>query len=196
MKGTPTGRLRVWTAVAIAAALALTSLWVVEVMRQQTDDILPAAVRTEPDYYVNRFEFVQMNPDGTPRFSLSGDKLEHYPADDSSEIDNPVVNTLSAGEPPMTVIAKRARIEDDNTKVHLHGNVLLDRPATPRSEPLKVMTEYALVLPDEDIIRSDKPVTIRTGQSVLRGTGMTVNNATRQFELASRVRGTYVAPPN
>lgn len=195
MKGAPTGRLRVWTAVAVATALALSSLWVLEIMRKRTDEILPAAGRTEPDYYVDRFEFVQMGPEGAPRYTLSGKLLKHYPADDSAEVDQPIVNSLSADAPPMTVVANRARVEDDNSKVHLYGDVRLDRPATAQSAPLQMRTEYALVLPDRDIVRTDKPVTITLGESVLRGVGMIANNATREFELLSSVRGKYVAPP-
>jgi lipopolysaccharide export system protein LptC len=194
MKGTPTGRLRVWATVAIVAAVALTSLWVAEVMRQRTDDVLPDAARTEPDYYVDRFEFVQMGAAGMPQYTLSGAKMRHYPADDSSVVDKPVIRSVAADEPPMTVVADSARVSEDNTKVHMYDNVLLNRPATATEEQLRVITDYALVLPDEDIVKTDKPVTIIRGKSVLRGNGMIANNATRQLELTGNVRGTYIAP--
>ena len=52
-------------------------------------------------------------------------------------------------------------------------------------------TEYLLLLPDEDIARTDKPVEITMGQSIMTGTGMIANNATQEFQLLHNVRGTY-----
>jgi lipopolysaccharide export system protein LptC len=56
-------------------------------------------------------------------------------------------------------------------------------------------SDYLLVLTDEDIVRTDKPVEITLGKSVLRGTGMVANNATRQLQLGSAVHATF-APPD
>jgi lipopolysaccharide export system protein LptC len=49
------------------------------------------------------------------------------------------------------------------------------------------------VLPDDDVVQTDKPVEITMGQSKLNGTGMFANNATRELRLSSNVHGTYQA---
>lgn len=194
MNGAPTGRLRVWTLAALAAGLALASLWIVEVMRTRTEQSLPRPARTAPDYYVDGFRFVQMAENGQPSYTVSGEKLTHFPADDSAEIIRPVVRNLDAGKPAMSIVADRARSVEGNTKVHLHGNVRAERPATAQQERLLITSEYMLALPNEDIVKTDKPVTIRLGQSVIKGAGATANNATRQVEVTGNVRGTYIAP--
>lgn len=195
MSGAPSGRLRIWTLAALAAALALVSLWVAEVTRNRTDDALPQPAKTTPDYYVDGFRFVQMAANGQPSYTVSGKKMTHFPADDSAVIDKPVLRSLAAEKPAMSIVADRARSVEDNTKVHLYGNVQADRPATPKEQRLLITSEYMMVLPNEDIVKTDKPVTIRLGQSVVRGAGMVANNATRRVEVTGNVRSTYIAPP-
>lgn len=195
MSGAPTGRLRIWTLAALAAALALVSLWVAEVTRNRTEDAMPSRAKTTPDYYVDGFRVVQMAKNGQPSYTVSGKKMTHFPADDSAVIDKPVLHSLGAEKPVMSIVADRARSVEDNTKVHLYGNVRAERPATPKDERLLITSEYMMVLPEEDIVQTDKPVTIRLGQSVIRGAGMVANNATRQVEVTGNVRSTYIAPP-
>ncbi len=54
-------------------------------------------------------------------------------------------------------------------------------------------SDYLLVLPNEDVMRTDKPVRMTLGESQLNGTGMVANNATGQVQLASRVQASL--PP-
>lgn len=189
------GRWRLLALVFLVALAALASFWALEVTRRGAETTQTRTPTTTPDYYVDEFNFVRMSPAGQPRYTITGDKLVHFPVDDSSEVVHPVVKNFEGKLPPMTVVANRARIEDDNSKVHLNGNVNADRPAAPGVQHFHLESDYLQLLPDEDIIRTDRPVTIRLGDSVLHGTGMVANNATREFRLAGNVRGHYVMPP-
>jgi lipopolysaccharide export system protein LptC len=71
--------------------------------------------------------------------------------------------------------------------------VRIDRPQTPESTLFHLESDYLLVLPDEEIMRTDKPVRMILGDSLLNGTGMVANNATGEVQLASRVQATL--PP-
>jgi lipopolysaccharide export system protein LptC len=73
--------------------------------------------------------------------------------------------------------------------------VVLERAQVRGEETLTVTSEYMLVLPEKDIVTSDRRVDIRTGSAHLSGTGMVANNATRQLTLESSVTGIYL-PPN
>ncbi|HTN67724.1 MAG TPA: LPS export ABC transporter periplasmic protein LptC [Burkholderiaceae bacterium] len=189
------GRFRLPVLMVLALGLAVGSFWLLEVLRQDRGAPESTTARSAPDYYVQKFEFIRMNENGQPRYRVSGVQLLHYPLDNSSEIEAPVINQLQKDKPPMMIRADRARIEDENSKTHMRGNVIVDRPATPMAQYFHLESEYLLVLPDEDIVETDLPVHILFGQSVLDGTGMYANNATREFRLSSRVHGTYRAPP-
>jgi lipopolysaccharide export system protein LptC len=172
-------------------ALALGSFWLMEVMRRASEDVVPTVKRTEPDFYVDQFSYVKLSPQGRAQYHFSGTKLTHNPVDDSYEIQQPEIHSLGMEHPPMNLRAEQALVNSDNSEVKLYRNVQLDRPATANSEHLHVSSEYMLLLPDDDIVRTDKPVQITLGTGTLNGTGMYANNATRELRLASSVHGTY-----
>lgn len=177
----------------LAAMLALGSFWLLEVMRQPDKGAAPAAARVEPDYYVENFNFVRLSATGEAQYNISGKRMVHNPADDTHTVDLPVINSLSSERPPMTAHAERARIEPDGSRVHMYDQVRIDRPQTPTSSHFRLESDYLLVLPDEEIMRTDRPVRITLGESQLNGTGMVANNATGELQLASRVHATL--PP-
>jgi lipopolysaccharide export system protein LptC len=193
-EGRPANRFRLAIMVALGVAITLGSFWVLEVMRRGTMDAFPSTPRVDPDFYAEKFSYVRMSPSGKAQYSVSGKKLIHNPVDDSYEIELPVLNSLSAERPPMTARAKRALITDDHTKVHLYDDVEVDRPPTPAAQHFRLETEYLLILPDEDIMKSDKLVDMTLGTSKLKGVGMVANNATRELRLSSNVHATYQPP--
>jgi lipopolysaccharide export system protein LptC len=174
--------------------LALGSFWLLEVLRRAAGDYVPNRVRTEPDFYVEQFNYVKIAPDGKAQYHFSGARLTHNPQDDSYDIELPVVSSVGKSAQPMTVRSQTAHVNSDNSEVHMHRHVELDRPASGDTEHLHAKSEYLLVLPDDDVMKTDKPVEITLGRSVLTGVGMLANNATREFRLMSKVHGTYQPP--
>ena len=174
--------------------LALASFWLYEVMRRATDTAVPNPERNEPDFYVDKFSYVKLSKSGAAQYHFAGERLLHNPQDDSYDIIKPVVSNFSNADTPMTIRAERARVNSDNSQVHLHGNVRMDRQPSATVEPIHIRTEYMLVLPDDDVMKTDKAVEITTDRARLTGTGMVANNATREFNLMSDVHGTYQVP--
>lgn len=187
-------RFRLVAILAPMIALALGSFWLLEVMRRSSDDFTPNPQRSEPDFYVEKFSYVKISKTGNAQYHFSGAKLTHNPKDDSYDIVLPVISKLGNAQPPMTLRAERAQVNSDNSQVHLYRNVQMERPASPANERIHVKSEYLLLLPDDEIVKTDEPVEITVGQSKLTGTGMFANNATREFRLTSNVHGTYQAP--
>lgn len=187
-------RIRVVALLVITAALALGSFWMLEVIRRSASPDAASSNRNAPDYYVEDFQFVRVSNAGQAQYSMSGQRLTHYPADDTHKVDQPVVKSLTSERPPMQAVSKTATIDRTNSKIHMYGDVHLDRAATADKERLQLNSEYLLLLTDEDIMKTDRPVTITTGQSVLKGTGMVANNATGELRLVSNVSVTYRPP--
>jgi lipopolysaccharide export system protein LptC len=193
MSARSTMRFRLMAILTPTIALALGSFWLLEVMRRTAGDFLPSPQRSEPDFYVEKFNYVKMSKTGSAQYHISGTRLTHNPEDDSYDITLPVINNLGNVQAPMTIRSERAQVNSDNSQVHLYDNVHMDRPASPTNEPMHAKTEYLLVLPDDDVMRTDKPVELTLGRSKLTGTGMMANNATRELRLTSNVHGTYQA---
>jgi len=187
-------RWRLTLIMVIGTFFAFGSFWLVQVVNQSGEQALADQHKNEPDYIIERFSFVRLSKDGKPSYIIAGDKLTHRPIDDSSEIDKPVVHSLSAvdNQPPMNMTADHARAEQGNSRIELNGHVDVTRPASPQQQALHMTTSALTVFPDEDRMETDKPVELQVGASTATGTSMTANNATRQVSLT---RGSMVLPP-
>ncbi|HYF57763.1 MAG TPA: LPS export ABC transporter periplasmic protein LptC, partial [Burkholderiaceae bacterium] len=114
----------------------------------------------EPDYFVERLALLSMNDRGEPTYRLEARQLRHFPQDDSTEFDAPVMVSLDPARPRITVVADRGRLIEGGGEAHLSGNVVVTRAATDRGAKMVAETEYAIVYPDRDLIVTDRPVTL------------------------------------
>jgi len=168
------------------------SFWLAQIMGGN-DNGGPVNVGNDPDYIVENFSFVRMAETGKPRYVISGERLTHRPADNSSVIEKPVLQGLNTAHPPMTTTAERALVSQNQSQVDLTGNVDIRRPGSATAKPMRLRTEALTFLPDEDIAKTDKAVEMHVGASTATGVGMVANNATQQVELGGR--GKIVFPP-
>ncbi|HEX7643617.1 MAG TPA: LPS export ABC transporter periplasmic protein LptC [Burkholderiaceae bacterium] len=180
-------RLRMIFALVVAAAMALGSLWVREVMQRGAEDAAASGVRTDPDYFVDNFRFVKTAPTGQARYSVTGLRMTHYPKDDSYEITQPVVKSLAADKPSVTMTAKRGTSNSDASLVEMFDDVNIDRPESAQSAHLHLSTDYMQFLPDDQVMQTTHAVEIHQGGTTMTGTGFYTNNATLVTKVSSKV---------
>ncbi|MES2316570.1 MAG: LPS export ABC transporter periplasmic protein LptC [Pseudomonadota bacterium] len=186
-------RWRLLIGITAGIFLAAGSFWLVHLMQRSDQDLSAAANQSEPDYIVEKFSFVRMTPEGRPRYLFYGAKLSHRPLDDSSEVVQPIMQSMTPGEPSMTINAQRARIAHAENVVTLLGKVDINRPASPTAQALRLKTEALTVFPDEERMQSDVPVQMVMGAATVTGAGMRANNASRQLDMVGR--GKIIYPP-
>ncbi|AON56352.1 LPS export ABC transporter periplasmic protein LptC [Herbaspirillum seropedicae] len=188
-------RIRIGVILVLLIGAALGSLWVLQSMRAAGDQQAAQRPRGKPDYYLENFSYVKMGPNGLPRYDMSGVKMVHYPTDDSFEITKPVVHNLDQGKPPMELYSDTARVTDEQTQIHMYGNANAIRAPYKGREQMRVVSDYLLLLPDDEIVKTDKPVAMTMGTTRLNGVGMVANNATQVVQLFGNVRGYYEPTP-
>ncbi|MES2047034.1 MAG: LPS export ABC transporter periplasmic protein LptC [Pseudomonadota bacterium] len=194
-------RFRTWLAVILVAVLALASFWILELMRRNdTDGNSRSSARSEPDYYVENFSFIRLPNNGQANYHITGDKLSHHPLNDNFEIQQPRINSFDADKVPLNIRAERAVIEQknlqitparENDQIHLQGDVQAERPETTSSKYMKLQSEYLLLLPNENKMKTDQAVSVYTHTSELHAIGMIADNATQQIQLLSKVRASF-----
>lgn len=173
----------------VALLLAGLTLWLrIAVEAPSTGD--SGRFRHDPDAVVDDFTVTRLDEQGAPRYTLSAEHMVHFADDDSTELVAPRFVRRGAG-PTLTVTAKRGSVTHDGEEAFLHDDVLIVREATPEHEELRVHTNYLHILAEQDIARTDEPVTIAEGRSVLSGVGMEFEKDQSRFKLYSRVRGTF-----
>lgn len=190
-------RAKVWIAIAFLALFAFASFWTLQTIRRYGDeDGRKSSQRSDPDYFVEHFNFIKLSNKGSNNYHVTGDKLMHLPRSDQYEILHPVINSFAADAPPVTIRAERALVEQKSQTVtpkrehdllQLYDKVSVERTEGRNAEPIRLETEYLQMWPDLNLAKTDQPVKLLTSNSVTTAVGMTANNETQQVDLLSQV---------
>ncbi|MDB5949786.1 MAG: lptC [Massilia sp.] len=181
-------RWRLGAILTAGTVFALGSFWLVQVINRGDFARGVDAPKTEPDYIVDNFSFVRMTQDGKPRYIISGDRLTHRPSDDSLDVVMPVVQNIASKQPPMTMHAKTAHIDQTNNIVYLKGDVDIRRPPLNATQAMTLKTDALTVFTDEDRMETAQPFDLVVGSTTVSGVGMKANNATGRLDVQSRMQ--------
>lgn len=187
-------RLPALLTLAVVLMLAGASFWVLEVAQRPEQTTPMRTTRTEPDYIIDQFSYVAVTPGGRAEYVIEGERLVHDPVSDSSLVEQPRVRSYTPDRAPMTLRSKTARINRDHSEIRLFDEVHLERPQTRDQESLIVDSDFMLVLPKQDVVKTDRAVRARIGESTLNGVGMVADNRQRALMLTSRVNATFDQP--
>jgi lipopolysaccharide export system protein LptC len=186
-------RLIAWSPVILLLALAILTWWLDTRVRTPTTQ-LDGAVKDDPDFYIEGFKAVRMNPDGTPRYELTGKRLTHYTDSGGSRLESPSLLYHDYERAPLTVSADTAEVEGSGENVYFRGNVTIARPGFDTNPPLGLATRYLHVVPDVEIATTDQPVTVTRGNSTARSVGLEFDNKAGTIRLLSTVQAHYEHP--
>lgn len=178
---------------AVITVIAAISFWVLEMTRRSGDDTKNDVQRTQPDYYVENFEYVKIGADGNAKFKMTGAKLMHHPKDDSSTVLQPLVVSYSNQHPPITLRSDRLIVNSDRSQLHFHNQVRMEKPEARGNETLIVESDYLLAMPNRDLVTTTKKAVLTLGHSTLSGVGMVADNAHHLLTFHSEVHGTFTS---
>ena len=86
-------------------------------------------VSHEPDYYIDKFTATGRDSNGVV-YVLEAQRLEHFPDDNTSELDKPKLRQYNEGELSRTTSSDYGTLLEDGTKILLQGNVQVTQGAT------------------------------------------------------------------
>lgn len=179
-----------WLPLVIAGLLAVLSFWLAR-LAQTPINLDMGGFGHEPDYIVEDFQATAFDTQGMPRYRLAAERLTHYMDDDTTALDRPRFVREIPGQPTWRATATRGVVSSNGENVHLLDDVRVERKVDVQTMPLVLTTDYLWVIPEADILRTDKPITLHQGASRVTAGGMNVDGKQRTLELAGRVRGIY-----
>jgi len=150
--------------------------------------------RHDPDYIIKQFELRRFDPQGNLQHTVVAEQMLHYPDDDSTVVTTP---RITYHRNPLTFItAREAHISSKGEHVTLIDDVRFTRSGI-GNKPDTVLTTTRLdAWPDDEIVRSNVPVTITQGQTNIHGSGLSVDNKTSLFILEGPVQGVFFRKEN
>ncbi|HET7096935.1 MAG TPA: LPS export ABC transporter periplasmic protein LptC [Casimicrobiaceae bacterium] len=192
-----TDKLVAWSPVILLAGLAALTYWL-NAQIQPSTARRDGASRHDPDMYIENFRAVTYGTDGAVLQSLAAKHAQHYPDDDSIDLNSPSLVLTDPGKPRLTISSDAGTVSGNREIVTLRGNVRATRDAETKAPerggaPLgeaTFTTDMLRVLPKESRAETDRLVTIQESRGIIQGVGMVYDNDLHTFKLKSSVRGT------
>jgi lipopolysaccharide export system protein LptC len=180
----------------LMGTLTLVTFWLVKKNAPAEKSAIERVRLHEPDYTISNGALSALNESGDTKYRVLGKKVIHYDDDASIDIDTPRIRLFPPEKSPVTVKADKGHLDGDLTVLDLIDNAEIFRPqqAASASEPARprmlARSSYFQVLINDDIIKTDKSVTLEQGVSVMNSTdGGVFNNIEQSMVLSGQVKG-------
>jgi len=180
----------------LMGGLTLATFWMVQKNQPAEKSLLERVRLHEPDYIITNGALSALNEMGNTKYRILGNKVTHYDDDASIDILVPRMRLFQPDKAPVTVKADTGHLDGDLTILDLIGNASIFRPAQaatgtgPASARMLATSNYYKVLINDDIIETDKPITLEQGMSVMQSTdGGIFNNIEQSMTLSGQVKG-------
>ena len=186
----------------LMGALTLATFWLVRKNTPPEKSALERVRLHEPDYIINDGALSALNEFGNTKYRILGKKVTHYDDDASIDILTPRLRLFQPNKAPVTIKADTGHLDGDLTILDLIDNASIFRPAQaatavePASPRMLASSSYFKVLINDDIIETDRPITLEQGMSVMHSTeGGVFNNIEQSMTLSGQVKGRIERAP-
>jgi lipopolysaccharide export system protein LptC len=186
----------------LMGALTLMTFWLVQKNTPLESSMLERVRLHEPDYIIKDGTLSALNELGTTKYRILGNKVTHYDDDASIDIDVPRMRLFQPEKAPVTVKSNTGHLDGDLTILELFDNASIYRPAqaATASEPatlrMLASSSYFKVLINDDIVETNRPITLEQGMSVMHSTeGGTFDNIQQSMTLSGQVKGRIERAP-
>jgi len=176
---------------ALLFMLATASSWWLYQKVQPTEPARPIKAKHEPDYFFEDFVVTSMNSQGQPKHRLKGDRMVHYPDDNTTEIEQPELDLYKNAKPVWRINAEHGLISAEGDQVLMGGEVRIKRHGSRQQDVVYVRTRDVLIRPDEKYAETDQLVVITSGNTKVKAVGMRAYIEEGRIELLSKVEGVH-----
>lgn len=186
----------------LMGALTLMTFWLVKKNTPPESSMLERIRLHEPDYIIKNGTLSALNEQGNTKYRILGNKVTHYDDDASIDIDAPRIRLFQPDKAPVTVKSNTGHLDGDLTILELFDNASIFRPqqAATATEPASLRmlasSSYFKVLINDDIVKTDRPITLEQGMSIMNSTeGGTFDNIQQSMTLSGQVKGRIERAP-
>lgn len=178
----------------LAVALAIITFWINLTVEQQGPKI-DGSTRHDPDYTMKNFVTTQTDVTGKLRYVLAAAEMAHYPDDDSTVLQRPRFTQYTTNKPYTQIEALRGYVSSNGEEIVLVDNVKVVRQAFEGKGEMQMLTERLIILPKQDLAKTDSPVVIKQSpKTIIHATGMVFDKKNQTIKLFKRVKVHYERP--
>lgn len=177
----------------ILLLLAGLTFWLMRAVEVKQPE--PDKTRHDPDMIVENFTARQLGLDGGERYTLTAQKMLHFPDDDSTEMDRVKFTAKEKNDAPLLVTSNRAKLTGKGDEIFFLDRVQLERDPFQGVQRLIGETTYFHVIPDLGTGDTDRAIFLKEGDNTMTAQGMQINNKTRVATLSKAKASYYVPKP-
>jgi lipopolysaccharide export system protein LptC len=186
----------------LMGVLTLVTFWLVQKNTPPEKSTIERVRLHEPDYTITNGALSALNELGVTKYRILGNKVIHYDDDASIDILAPRMRLFQPDKPPVTVKSDTGHLDGDLTILDLIDNASIFRPAqaatASQAETLRMLASstYFKVLINDDIIETNRPITLEQGMSTMHSNeGGKFNNVEQSMTLLGQVKGRIERAP-
>lgn len=174
----------------LMALLALGTWWLVKNAPRGSRQAEAKEAQHLPDYRLEGFTLKRYNPNGQLAVTLQGERLKHFPDDDSLEIDTLNLEALGIDGRRTVAVARQAQVSRGGSLVVLKGSAHITSQ-TPGSPPVEFTGEQLHLDVDKRRVWAEQPVRVRQGLSEFSADAFEFDEGTRQLQLTGPARAVF-----
>lgn len=180
---------RPWTVIAALAVVASFALWWLGDPDEPSEP--PAEeIDEQADYWIESGRLERFDAEGERKLELEADHMAHFPDDGRIELQQVWLLYHGREDLDWDMVSDRGEISGNRDRVLLEGGVrMLRLPAT--GAIMHFTTDWLELLTEEDLARTDAPVTMRQPGGRMTGTGLLVLLQRDHMTMKQDVRGFY-----
>lgn len=186
----------------LMGALTLVTFWLVQKNTPPEKSTIERVRLHEPDYTITNGALSALNELGNTKYRILGNKVIHYDDDASIDILAPRMRLFQLDKPPVTIKSDTGHLDGDLTILDLIDNASIFRPAqaatATQAATLRMLASstYFKVLINDDIIETNRPITLEQGMSIMHSNeGGKFNNVEQSMLLLGQVKGRIERAP-
>jgi len=186
----------------LMGVLTLVTFWLVQKNTPPEKSTIERVRLHEPDYTITNGALSALNELGVTKYRILGNKVIHYDDDASIDILAPRMRLFQPDKPPVTVKSDTGHLDGDLTILDLIDNASIFRPAqaatASQAETLRMLASstYFKVLINDDIIETNRPITLEQGMSTMHSNeGGKFTNVEQSMTLLGQVKGRIERAP-
>jgi lipopolysaccharide export system protein LptC len=180
----------------ILSVIALLTYWI-NINVQPVLSKQDAAARHDPDYMVENFISTQTDKTGALRYKLQSKEMQHFPDDDTTLLKSPVYTQYVQDKSYLQVEGLIGDVSGAGNDIKLYKNVKVTRAPYGDKQEMTLETDYLNILPNEDLVLTQRPVVIRQApKTVVYANGMVYEKQKLTVTLLNKVRAHYEKPVN
>lgn len=183
-------RLRAWLPLFIPLLFLAATYW----LNQQvmpTAHKADASSRHDIDFSIDNVTATTLNEAGQPRSVLSASKMWHFPDDQISHLENPLLTTTNIDGSKVITTALNGIIINNGDEVVLDNTVKIVRANAQMQTVMTLQTEHLQVFPKLETAQTQSAVILTTAQDNIQATGMETNFKTRITKLLANVKAVH-----